>query len=222
MMKKFVAVAGNIGVGKSTLVHMLCERLGWQPFYEPVADNPYLADFYADMAAWSFHSQVFFLTRRLRSHYELAQHPASVIQDRSVYEDAEIFAQNLFLQGYIHPREYATYRELYETAVQLLPPPDLMIYLRASVPTLVGRISHRGRDYERTIAPEYLQSLDDLYETWIENFVLCPVLTIPADDMDYVAHSGHLNLIIEKVEEKLTGNEEVLFEAEEVARAAQD
>jgi len=221
-MKKFVAVAGNIGVGKSTLVHMLCERLGWQPFYEPVADNPYLADFYADMAAWSFHSQVFFLTRRLRSHYELAQHPASVIQDRSVYEDAEIFAQNLFLQGYIHPREYATYRELYETAVQLLPPPDLMIYLRASVPTLVGRISHRGRDYERTIAPEYLQSLDDLYETWIENFVLCPVLTIPADDMDYVAHSGHLNLIIEKVEEKLTGNEEVLFEAEEVARAAQD
>jgi deoxyadenosine/deoxycytidine kinase len=221
-MKKFVAVAGNIGVGKSTLVSMLCERLDWQPFYEPVADNPYLADFYADMAAWAFHSQVFFLTRRLRSHYELAQHPASVIQDRSVYEDAEIFAQNLFLQGHIQPREYATYRELYETAVQFLPPPDLMIYLRASVPTLMRRISHRGRDYERTIAPEYLQSLDDLYETWIGNFVLCPVLTIPADDMDYVAHSGHLNLIIEKVEEKLTGNEEVVFEAEEVARAAQD
>jgi deoxyadenosine/deoxycytidine kinase len=221
-MKKFVAVAGNIGVGKSTLVSMLCKRLGWQPFYEPVAENPYLADFYADMAAWSFHSQVFFLTRRLRSHYELSQHQASVIQDRSVYEDAEIFAQNLYLQGYIQPREYATYRELYETAVQFLPPPDLMIYLRASVPTLMNRISHRGRDYERTIAPEYMQSLNDLYETWIENFVLCPILTIPADDMDYVAYSGHLNLIVEKVEEKLTGNEEVVFEAEEVARAAQD
>ncbi|HEX2697619.1 MAG TPA: deoxynucleoside kinase [Anaerolineales bacterium] len=221
-MKKFVAVAGNIGVGKSTLVSMLCERLEWQPFYEPVADNPYLADFYADMSAWSFHSQIFFLTRRLRSHYELAQHPTSVIQDRSVYEDAEIFAENLFLQGHIQPRDYQTYRELYETAAQLLPPPDLMIYLRASVPTLMNRISHRGRDYERTIAPAYLQSLNNLYETWIENFVLCPVLTIPADDLDYVAHSGHLNLIARKVEEKLTGNEEVVFEAEEMAKAAQD
>src|SRR5581483_648362 len=158
----------------------------------------------------------------LRSHYELAQYPESVIQDRSVYEDAEIFAQNLFLQGHIQPRDYQTYRELYETAVQLLPPPDLMIYLRASVPTPMSRISLRGRDYERTIAPEYLQSLNDLYETWIENFVLCPVLTIPADDLDYVAHSGHLNLIARKVEEKLTGNEEVVFEAEEMARAAQD
>lgn len=219
-MKKFVAVAGNIGVGKSTLVGMLCERLGWQPFYEPVSENPYLADFYADMAAWSFHSQVFFLTRRLRAHYELVQQDSSVIQDRSVYEDADIFAQNLFLQGYFQPRDYQTYRELYETAVQLLPPPDLMIYLRASVPTLMDRISHRGRDYERSIAPEYLQSLNDLYEVWISNFVLCPVLTIPADDLDYVAHSGHLKLIVAKVEEKLTGNEEVVFEAEEVARAA--
>ena len=221
-MKKFIAVAGNIGVGKSTLVDRLCGRLGWQPFYEPVAENPYLADFYADMQAWSFHSQVFFLTRRLRAHFELSQHPGSVIQDRSVYEDAEIFAKNLFMQGFIQPRDYLTYRELYETAVQLLPPPDLMLFVRASVPTLRHRIASRGRDYERTIATEYLQGLNDLYETWISDFVLCPVLTIPADDMDYVAHSGHLNLIIDKVEEKLTGNEEVLFEAEEVARAGQD
>ncbi|MBI1794453.1 MAG: deoxynucleoside kinase [Chloroflexi bacterium] len=221
-MKKFVAVAGNIGVGKSTLVSMLCRQLEWEPFYEPVADNPYLADFYQNMDAWSFHSQVFFLTRRLRSHHELTLHPASVIQDRSVYEDAEIFAQNLFLQGHIQPRDYDTYRELYEIAVQFLPPPDLVIYLRASVPTLLNRISHRGRDYERSIAPEYLQSLNDLYETWIENFVLCPVLTVPADDLDYVAHSGHLKLIVSKVEEKLTGNEEVVFEPEEVARAASD
>lgn len=221
-MKKFVAVAGNIGVGKSTLVGMLCEHLKWEPFYEPVADNPYLADFYRDMDAWSFHSQVFFLTRRLRSHHELSLHPTSVIQDRSVYEDAEIFAQNLFLQGHIQRRDYDTYRELYETAVQFLPPPDLVIYLRASVPTLMNRISNRGRDYERTITPEYLQGLNDLYETWIENFVLCPVLTVPADDLDYVAHSGHLKLIVAKVEEKLTGNEEVVFEPEEVARATSD
>ena len=221
-MKKFVAVAGNIGVGKSTLVGMLCQHLGWEPFYEPVADNPYLADFYRNMDAWSFHSQVFFLTRRLRSHHELSLHPSSVIQDRSVYEDAEIFAQNLFLQEHIQPRDYATYRELYEIAVQFLPPPDLVIYLRASVPTLMNRILNRGRDYERTITPEYLQSLNDLYETWIENFVMCPVLTVPADDLDYVAHSGHLKLIVAKVEEKLTGNEEVVFEPEEVAKATSD
>ena len=198
---------------------MLCERLDSQPFYEPVSENPYLADFYADMAAWAFHSQIFFLTRRLRAHYELAQQPESVVQDRSVYEDAEIFAHNLFQQGHLKERDYATYRELYETTVQLLPPPDLLIYLRASVETLLGRIARRGRDFERKIAPDYLKGLNDLYESWISNFVLCPVLTIPSDDLDYVAHPGHLNLIVAKVEEKLIGNEEVVFEAEEVARA---
>jgi deoxyadenosine/deoxycytidine kinase len=221
-MKKFVAVAGNIGVGKSTLVKMLCDELGWKPFYEPVTENPYLADFYKDMSAWSFHSQVFFLAHRLRSHFQLAQHPDSVVQDRSVYEDAEIFAHNLALQEYIQPRDYQTYRELYETSVQFLPPPDLVIYLRASVPTLLNRIASRGRDYERRIAPEYLESLNNLYENWIDNFTLCPVLAVPADDLDYVAHNGHLRLIVAKVNDKLTGKEEVVFEPEEVARAAED
>ncbi len=221
-MKKFIAVAGNIGVGKSTLVTLLCKQLKWEPFYEPVGDNPYLVDFYADMASWSFHSQIFFLTRRLRSHHQLAQHPTSVVQDRSVYEDAEIFAQNLYLQGHIKERDYEIYRELYETIVQILPPPDLVIYLRASVDTLMDRIVRRGRDYERTITPEYLQSLNDLYEEWISNFVLCPVLAVPADDLDYVAYSGHLDLIISKVNEKLIGKDEVVFEPEEVARAAGD
>jgi len=221
-MKKFVAIAGNIGVGKSTLVQMLCARTGWQPFYEPVTENPYLADFYADMNAWSFHSQVFFLAHRLRAHYQLSQHPESVVQDRSVYEDAEIFAQNLYLQGHIQERDYETYRDLYETMMRFLPPPDLVIYLRASVPTLLNRISSRGRDYERTIAPDYLHGLNNLYETWIDNFTLCPVLAVPADHLDYVSHPGHLRLIIEKVDEKLTGKEEVVFEPEEVARAAED
>ena len=219
-MKKFVAIAGNIGVGKSTLVAKLCERLDSKPFYEPVAENPYLADFYANMGAWSFHSQIFFLTRRLRAHYDLAQHPGSVVQDRSVYEDAEIFAQHLFLQGFFKQRDYDTYRELYETAAQLLPPPDLLVYLRASVPTLMKRISHRGRQFERSITPEYLEGLNNLYESWLSNFVLCPVLTIPSDDLDYVAYMGHFNLIASKVQEKLTGNEEVVFEDEEVARAS--
>ena len=221
-MKKYVAVAGNIGVGKSTLVEMLCVRLGWEPFYEPVTENPYLSDFYQDMDAWSFHSQVFFLAHRLRSHYRLGQHLTSVVQDRSVYEDAEIFAQNLFLQGHISQRDYLTYRELYETTTQLLPPPDLVVYLRASVPTLLNRIARRGRDYERTITEDYLTGLNNLYEQWIENFTLCPVLAVPADDLDYVSHSGHLKLILEKVQDKLMGKEEVVFEAEEVARAAAD
>jgi len=221
-MKKFIAVAGNIGVGKSTLVELLCVRLGWEPFYEPVTENPYLTDFYKDMEAWSFHSQVFFLTHRLRSHYKLGQHPSSVVQDRSVYEDAEIFAQNLFLQGYINQRDYQTYRDLYETTSRLLPPPDLVVYLRGSVPTLMNRISNRGRDYEQQITPNYLHGLNNLYEQWIENFTLCPVLAVPADELDYVSHSGHLKLIIEKVQDKLTGKEEVVFEPEEVARAAAD
>src|SRR5512139_3429917 len=160
-MKKFVAVAGNIGVGKSTLVELLSVRLGWEPLYEPVTDNPYLADFYRDMDAWSFHSQVFFLTHRLQAHYNISQHPSSVVQDRSVYEDAEIFAQNLYLQGHIPLRDYQTYRDLYETTMQFLPPPDLVIYLRASVPTLMNRISSRGRAYERTITSDYLHGLNN-------------------------------------------------------------
>jgi deoxyadenosine/deoxycytidine kinase len=221
-MKKFVAVAGNIGVGKSTLVELLCVRMGWEPFYEPVTENPYLADFYADMDAWSFHSQVFFLAHRLRAHYDLSQHPSSVVQDRSVYEDAEIFAQNLFLQGHIQPRDYQTYRELYETTMRFLPPPDLVIYLRASVSTLDNRIQNRGRAYESRIPSDYLGGLNNLYEAWIDNFTLCPVLAVPADDLDYVSHPGHLRLIIEKVTEKLTGKEEVVFEPDEVAKAAED
>lgn len=221
-MKKFIAVAGNIGVGKSTLVSMLCDHLGWEPFYEPVNENPYLADFYANMKDWAFHSQIFFLTHRLRSHISLSQRAASVIQDRSLYEDAEIFARNLYVQGHISARDYRTYRELYETATQFLLAPDLVIYLRASVPTLLNRISNRGREYERTIAPEYLQSLNTLYEEWIDNFTLCPMLSVPADDLDYVAHPGHLRLIVSKIEEKLTGKDEVVFEPDEVARATED
>jgi deoxyadenosine/deoxycytidine kinase len=221
-MKKFVAVAGNIGVGKSTLVEKICCYLDWEPFFEPVANNPYLADFYEDMPAWAFQSQVYFLTHRLRAHHALAKHPASVLQDRSVYEDAEIFAQNLYLQGHILERDFQTYRELYETVIEFLPPPDLVIYLRATVDTLKDRIALRGRDYERSISREYLNSLNLLYEHWIEGFTLCPVLTIPADDLDFVAHNGHLRLIVQKIDEKLTGKEEVVFEPEEVANAATD
>jgi deoxyadenosine/deoxycytidine kinase len=215
-MKKFVAVAGNIGVGKSTLVELLCNQLEWKPFFEPAAENPYLADFYGDMPTWAFHSQIFFLTHRLRAHHLLLDHPTSVVQDRTVYEDAEVFALNLYNQGLIHERDYGTYRELYEVLTLFLPPPDLVVYLRASVPTLLERIDHRGRDYERQITSVYLDQLNELYDTWIANFRLCPVLTVPADDLDYVANYGHLNLIVRKVNEKLTGKEEVVFDLEEI------
>jgi deoxyadenosine/deoxycytidine kinase len=148
-LKKFVAIAGNIGVGKSTLVTLISERLGWQPFFEPVVENPYLADFYKDMRAWAFHSQIFFLTRRLQSHRQLIDHPTSVVQDRTVYEDAEVFACNLYHQGYINDRDYSAYHELYQVLTDFLPPPDLVVYLRATVDTLLNRISFRGRDYEQ-------------------------------------------------------------------------
>jgi len=216
-MKKFVAVAGNIGVGKSTLVSLLCERLGWKPFYEPVAENPYLADFYQDMRTWAFHSQIFFLTHRLRSHRQLLDHPTSAIQDRSVYEDAEVFARNLYQQGQIDERDYRSYRELYQVLADFLPPPDLVVYLRASVPKLLERIKLRGRAYERRINEDYLKQLNQLYEDWIQHFSLCPVLTVPADDLDYVANSSHLDLVVRKVQEKLTGKEEVIFEPGEVS-----
>lgn len=215
-MKKFVAVAGNIGVGKSTLVALLCKNLGWQPFYEPVADNPYLADFYADMRSWAFHSQIFFLTHRLRMHRQLLDHPTSVIQDRTVYEDAEVFADNLHRQNLIHDRDYHTYRELFEVLTEFLPPPDLVVYLRASVETLSSRIEQRGRDFERQITHQYLGQLNELYDRWIGDFSLCPVLTVPSDDLDYVANSNHLEMIASKVQEKLTGKEEVVFDLEEI------
>ena len=210
-MKKFIAVAGNIGVGKSTLVSMICERLNSKPYYEPVTENPYLADFYKDMVSWSFHSQIFFLTHRLRIHQELIRYTGSVIQDRSIYEDAEVFAHNLFAQGRMNERDYNTYRSLYHTLAEYLPPPDLIIYLRASVSTLQKRISLRNRDYEQQMDPDYLARLNTLYENWINHFTLCPVLTVPSDDLDYVAHPSHLELIINKIQDKLMGKEEVVF-----------
>lgn len=217
--KKFVAIAGNVGVGKSTLTRLLANRMDWEPFYEAVDDNPYLADFYRDMQAWSFHSQIFFLTRRLRHHRQLLDHPKSVVQDRSVYEDAEIFARNLYEQGNMAQRDYGSYRELYEVLTQFLPAPDMVIYLRASVATLQNRIRMRGREFEQAIDPTYLERLNRLYEDWTAHFKLSPVLVVPSDDLDFVANGKHLDLIVEKIREKLQGKDEVRFLAEEIARA---
>ena len=216
-MRKFIIVAGNIGVGKSTLVRLLSEKMGWQPFFEPEEENPYLADFYLNMQSWAFHSQIFFLTHRLRMHRRLLDAPGSVILDRSVYEDAEVFAHNLFLQGFIADRDYHTYLELYQVLTEFLPPPDLVIYLRASVITLMNRITSRKRGYEQNISITYLNQLNILYEEWINRFTLCPVLTVPADNLDYVSHPQHLALIVDKVNQKLSGKEEVIFTPQEVS-----
>ncbi len=218
-MKKYIAVAGNIGVGKSTLVEKICTRLDWEPFFEPVTENPYISDFYSDMNAWSFHSQVFFLTHRLRIHQQLIHFDGSVIQDRSMYEDAEIFARNLYSQGKMSERDYETYYALYRTLAEFLPPPDLVIYLRASEDTLIRRIQIRNRDYERDIPKDYLSQLNQLYERWIANFTFCPVLTVPADALDFVAYPRHLDLILQKVQDKLTGQEEVIFGPLEMSEA---
>jgi deoxyadenosine/deoxycytidine kinase len=215
-MKKFVVVAGNIGVGKSTLVGLLSEYLGWLGYLEPVMENPYLADFYQDMQRWGFHSQIHFLTHRFQMHRDVAKISGSCILDRSIYEDAEIFARNLFQNGSLSHREFDTYYALFNTFVDLLSPPDLIIYLRASVDTLQKRIQQRDRSYERSIPVEYLQQLAVLYEQWIRNINYCPVLTVPADDLNFVAHPQHLRLIIQKMLERMSGVEEVVFSPSEI------
>lgn len=215
-MKKFIVVAGNIGVGKTTLVSMLSKRLSWEPFIEPEAQNPYLSEFYADMRTWAFHSQIYFLSHRLKMHHQLALRQDSVIQDRSVYEDAEIFARNLYLQGHLPERDFETYCDLYHTVLDFLPAPDLVIYLKASIPILQHRIGKRDRDYERSIPQDYLDQLNNLYDNWINEFTNCPVLTIPADNLDFVLYPHHLDLITRKVQEKLTGKELVIFSPDEI------
>jgi deoxyadenosine/deoxycytidine kinase len=207
MTKYFITIAGNIGVGKSTLVRLLAKRNGWEPVFEAVTENPYLADFYRDMRRWSFPSQVFFLSRRLQQHHYLLQQPGSIIQDRSVYEDAEIFARNLFEQGDMSDRDWSCYGDLYRTLTLLLQPPDLVIYLRASVPTLRRRIAGRGRDFEQEISDEYLARLNHLYDEWSRNFSLSPVLTIDTNGLDYVQNEEHLEVIWQKIDDRLHGKE---------------
>jgi len=210
-MKKYIVIAGNIGVGKSSLVSLMCEKMNWKPYYEPVAQNPYLEDFYSDMSRWAFHSQVFFLKHRAASHKELSQEYSSVVQDRSLYEDAEIFASNLYNQNHMSERDYEVYRGLYEVVSDLLPPPDLVVYLRASVKTLQRRINKRGRDMETAIADDYLAQLNVLYESWMTSFSLCPVMTVETDSLDFVSVSGDLSSILADIEDNLKGSQPLLF-----------
>ncbi|PID38577.1 MAG: deoxynucleoside kinase [Proteobacteria bacterium] len=186
--RKYIAVAGNMGVGKSSLVRFLCRQYDLQPFFEPNEDNPYLEDFYGDMRRWAFHSQVYFLSRKFRIHQQLeaARSRRPVIQDRTIYEDAEIFAENLFRSRRMQKRDYETYQGLYQSIVAALRPPDVMIYLRANLRTLKRRIRGRGRPEEQSIPDRYLRRLNQLYEEWFARYDLSPSVIIETDQIDYV------------------------------------
>ena len=211
MTKRLALVAGNIASGKTSLTERLGAKLGWQTAYESVADNPYLADFYEDMGQWSFHLQVFFLGHRAEQYLELARHPRSAIADRSIYEDAHIFARALFHMGNLSERDYQAYRQVYDMIVANLPRPDLLLYLRAPVPVLLERIGSRGRAIEHGITAEYLSLLETFYVEWLQSFDLCPVLTIRTDDLDFVHRVEHLDIVVQRIQDRLAGKEEVIF-----------
>lgn len=201
--KAFVAVAGNIGSGKSSLTRLLSAANGWTPMYESVEDNPYLSDFYKDMLRWSFQLQVYFLSNRFRSHKSITEGEQSVVLDRVIYEDAEIFARNLYEIGNMEKRDYENYVALYTVMTEYLHPPDLLIYLRANVSTLVRQISLRGRDFEKTISREYLEQLNRHYESWIARYSKGKVLVVESDNLDFVNRKEDLTRVLEMVAEGL-------------------
>lgn len=207
MTKYLVVVAGNIGVGKTSLTERIGARLGWWTGYESVSDNPYLSDFYSDMRSWSFHLQVFFLGHRADQYLEAARDPRSAILDRSIYEDAFIFARALHHMGNLSERDYLAYRRLFQLVVQGLPRPNLLVYLKAPVSVLMDRIHRRARNIETGISADYLSLLDSFYDEWLSAFDLCPVLTIRTDDLDFVHRSQHLETVAERILEKLAGKE---------------
>lgn len=211
MTKRFILVAGNIGSGKTSLTERIGARLNWLSGYESVADNPYLPNFYADMKQWAFHLQVFFLGHRAEQHKTLATNPQSAIADRSIYEDAHIFARVLHHMGNLNERDYAAYRTVYNLVVENLQRPDLLLYLKAPVPLLLERIQQRGREMETGITADYLSLLDSFYAEWMATFDLCPVLTIRTDDLDFVNQVGHLDIVVKRIQNMLVGKEEVIF-----------
>lgn len=196
----YIAIAGNIGSGKSSLTRLLAERYRLHPVYEAVEENPYLPDFYRDMGRWAFHSQVFFLAKRLDQHLSEINPRRRVVQDRTVFEDAHVFARNLRQQGHLTDRDWATYQALFQGVARALRQPDLLIYIHATVPTLKARIAKRGRDYERTIPEAYLADLGRLYEEWVGGLRGVPVLTLPGDELDFVENPEDRRWIYQQLE----------------------
>jgi deoxyadenosine/deoxycytidine kinase len=205
--KMFVVVAGNIGSGKTTLTKKLSERLGWKPYFESVQDNPYLADFYENMSRWSFPLQVYFLTHRFNTHKVIESGMGSSIQDRSIYEDANIFAKSLFEQGDLDARDYENYCNLYESMIPYLSPPTLTIFLKRSVPKLCERIKMRGRDYEQAIPVDYLTKLNQYYDEWYDNYDLGKSLVVDTDDLDFLENEEHFDRLVKRIHDTIDQQE---------------
>lgn len=202
--KKYIAIAGNIGAGKSSLTELLGKNFGWKTYFESVDNNPYLSDFYEDMRRWSFNLQIYFLSSRFQHQKKLMQLEESLIQDRTIYEDVEIFAKNLHEMGLMSDRDYKNYCALFDEMVHYLQAPDLLIYLRAEVPTLVRQIQQRGREYENTIRIEYLERLNRLYEDWIDRYDE-EKLIVDTDNLDFVNNQDDLGKVLELIEQRLFG-----------------
>ncbi|MGM0666399.1 MAG: deoxynucleoside kinase [Bacteroidota bacterium] len=200
-----IAIAGNIGSGKTTLAGLLSKHYGWEANYEDVDENPYLNDFYDDMQRWSFNLQIFFLNSRFNQIIEIKKRDKTVIQDRTIYEDAYIFAPNLHSMGLMSTRDFENYFTLFNLMSSLIEPPDLLLYLRASVPTLVNQIQKRGREYENSIRIDYLKRLNERYEAWIESYKLGKLLIVEADAYDFPDNTDHLRQIIDKIDAELHG-----------------
>jgi deoxyadenosine/deoxycytidine kinase len=209
MSKRLVVVAGNIGAGKTSLTERIGSRLGWRTDFESVADNPYLPDFYADMRAWSFHLQIYFLGHRADQYLDAAEDPRPAILDRSIYEDAYIFCRALHHMGNLSERDYLAYRKLFDLVTGSLPPPNLLVYLKCPPDVLMERIRKRARNMETGISLDYLTLLDTFYDEWLRAFDLCPVLTIRTDDLDYVHQPMALEIVVERIQERLGGKEEL-------------
>jgi deoxyadenosine/deoxycytidine kinase len=199
----FIGIAGNIGVGKTTFTDIVAKRNGWHPFYESVMDNPYLSDFYGDMKRWSFNLQIYFLHHRFRNHVKMSNLSQGVIQDRTIYEDVEIFAKNLHTMGNMNDRDWENYRNLFKVMISFLRKPDLIIYLKASTDTLLTRIKNRNRSYETTIDPEYLHTLNVSYDKWIVGIKDIPVLTIDTNNFNIFKDQETVQSIIIDINNKL-------------------
>lgn len=200
-----IAIVGNIGAGKTTLTTLLSKHLGWEPQYEAVEHNPYLDDFYKDMKRWSFNLQIFFLNSRFQHMLDLQKSDINIIQDRTIYEDAYIFAENLRDMDLMSKRDYENYSALFESVLQFINPPDLLIYLKASVPTLVDNIQLRGREYEAGIRLDYLSKLNDKYEKWIKSYTGGKLLVLDKDKLDFANDTEDMSFVIQQVEREING-----------------
>lgn len=200
-----LAIVGNIGAGKTTLTELLAKSYGWDPLYEAVDNNPYLEDFYSDMKRWSFNLQIYFLNTRFQQMIEIQKQTRNIIQDRTIYEDAYIFAENLHDMALMTTRDYENYRSIFDNITAFIKPPDLLVYLKASVPTLVNNIQRRGREYESGIRLDYLSKLNDKYKKWIDNYKLGKLLVMDMDNLDFANNPEHMGTVIQRIEAEING-----------------